>query len=405
MKAIKTKGVTKRTNVICYGVSPSDDFVLSGFSGTKNAVLPSDFAPNSNPWEMVFKVTTGSNVTTAQQIIGGTTSNYGALELGITTKSKFVIWLGSTSANGIANGTTGTYTVLANTTYWVKVVFSGSAYTVSYSLNGKDFTTDKIINSTATIGGSGKSIGADRKENDSPFLGLIDLKQCYININGERWWSGVVDVEVDKYKVFGVRKRTIKQANVTCYAIAPTEDFVLSGFSGSNYAVITDSFAVGTNTWEMVYKIRTGTDITTVQSICGHTGSSTYDPVNINIKSSKVALGILSSGTESKIAGTDILGQTTVLTDTDYWVKLVFDGAKYVLSSSTNGIDYAEEVVVESTKTIWTSNLVLGRQQGADSEYPFLGSIDLKGCYINVNGRHYWSGVKGVLVDRYLMAR
>lgn len=197
--APKVKRIVQKANVTCHNITPSDDFVLSGFSGTNNAVLPSDFAPSSNPWEVVFKVTTGSNVTTAQQIIGGTTSNYGALELGITTKSKFTIWLGSTSANGIANGTTGTYTVLANTTYWVKVAFSGSAYTVSYSLNGKDFTTDITINSTATIGASGKSIGADRKENDSAFLGSVDLKGCYININGQRWWSGVKDVQVDRY--------------------------------------------------------------------------------------------------------------------------------------------------------------------------------------------------------------
>lgn len=194
--------------------------------------------------------------------------------------------------------------------------------------------------------------------------------------------------------------------NVTEIGSPKVDNGVVSGFSSANYLKITDSFDVSTaQSWEVVYKIKTGTSLS-AQSVCGHTGSSNYDPFTIDINSSKFQLGLCKSSSSNLLK--DQKGTYTVLVDTTYWLKLTFDGSKYVLSYSLDGVDFIEDVVLESTTKIWTSNLVLGRQQGDASEYPFLGSIDLNECYIKINGELWWTGmVEGGIntVRSYMLKR
>ena len=195
--------------------------------------------------------------------------------------------------------------------------------------------------------------------------------------------------------------------NVTEIGSPKVNNGVVSGFSSANYLKITDSFDVSVaQSWEIVYKIKTGSNITNGQSVCGHTGSSNYDPFTIDINSSKFQLGLCKSSSSNLLK--DQKGTYTVLVDTTYWLKLTFDGSKYALSYSLDGVDFIEDVVLESTTKIWTSNLVLGRQQGDASEYPFLGSIDLNECYIKINGELWWTGmVEGGIkpVQSYVLKR
>lgn len=180
--------------------------------------------------------------------------------------------------------------------------------------------------------------------------------------------------------------------NVTEIGSPKVYNGVVSGFSAANYLKITDSFDVSAaQSWEVVYKIKTGTNITTGQSMCGHTGSSNYDPFTIDINSSKFQLGLCKSSSSNLLK--DKKGTYTVLVDTTYWLKLTFNGSRYALSYSLDGVDFIEDIVFESTTKIWTSNLVLGRQQGDSSEFPFLGTIDLNECYIKINGELWWTGM------------
>ena len=167
---------------------------------------------------------------------------------------------------------------------------------------------------------------------------------------------------------------------------------LVSGFSSSNYLEVTPSFNVSSaQNWEVVYKIITSDKITTGQSVCGHTGSSTADPIAITTNTSKHFALTVSSSTSSTFINA-VSGTYTMLPNTAYWLKVTFDGSKYVLSYSLDGINFTEDVVKESTKVPYTSNLVLGRQQGDSSEFPFLGTIDLKDCYIKIDGEIWWTG-------------
>lgn len=168
---------------------------------------------------------------------------------------------------------------------------------------------------------------------------------------------------------------------------------LVSGFSSSNYLEVTPSFNVSSaQNWEMVYKIITSDKITTGQTVCGHTGSSTADPIAITTNTSKHFALTVSSSTSSSFINA-VSGTYTMLPNTAYWLKVTFDGSKYVLSYSLDGINFTEDVVKENTKVPYTSNLVLGRQQGDSSEFPFLGTIDLKDCYIKIDGELWWTGM------------
>lgn len=167
--------------------------IISNFSTSNYATLPSNFSPSSFPWSIVYKITTGIDVSIEQFINSATNYGFGSVDLAIKN-SKFMINLSSTSsAWDIANETTGSYTVQTNTDYWVKLEFTGTQYILSYSLDGETYTPDiTVANSTSIYQNVNFMLGCDYTgtEFTGPFLGSIDLKESYININDQRWWSG-----------------------------------------------------------------------------------------------------------------------------------------------------------------------------------------------------------------------
>ena len=192
-----------------------------------------------------------------------------------------------------------------------------------------------------------------------------------------------------------MKSKTVNNANII--GSLTVNGSVLRGFSDTNYLTVSSNFDVSSGrTWEMVYKVITGSDVTTGQTICGHTGSSNGDPIALVVNDSKFMISLCSSS--SVYIKQDGFGTYTVLANTNYWLKFTFNGSKYVLSYSLNGVDYIQDIVVESTTSVYTSDLVIGRQQGGSSEFPWLGSIDLKDCYVNVSGKRLWSGVNTIKV-------
>jgi hypothetical protein len=179
------------SNVIKVGSIVDDNGVLSGFSTSNYVKLPSAFSPNFNSWEFVRKITTGNDVSTVQ----GLTDGVGLINVASSIdSSKSRLYLSSNGSTwDISAGILGTYTVLANTTYYVKISYNGSAYMLSYSTDGETYTTDITVpSSTPIYSNVTLELGAAHGTTPpaSPFLGSIDLNESYININGQRWWNG-----------------------------------------------------------------------------------------------------------------------------------------------------------------------------------------------------------------------
>lgn len=174
--------VEKDYGVSIIGSLTNNNNVLSGFSTSNYARINTNFAPESNTWEMNFLVTTGDNVTSNQTVCA---SSNGSIETGVAN-NKFNLRINS------GNTYNGTYTVLANTTYYIKIQYTGTQYILSYSLNGSSYIQDitislaSVINSDATI-----YIGKDYNNNSQPWLGSINLTGCNILVNNSQIWQGI----------------------------------------------------------------------------------------------------------------------------------------------------------------------------------------------------------------------
>lgn len=384
-KNIKTRYFKGYINNFTTVGSPTfDGSVVSGFSGSNYLTLPNVFNPENNPWEMVYKFTTKDDVTTGSTITGANGNGYRHVFI-YTLSSKLYFEVSSNGSNWDIGKIEGGE-ILPNTTYFVKAEFTGEAYNLYYSKTNSDYIligsleTNKIIYKNELT----QSIGLNRYSGGSnnPCLHSIDLKECYININGERWWDGLKRCKYDH-----------NFTTVGTPSISNAPSCTVSGFSSAKYLTLPQNFDVSDgSTWEMVYKVRTGDNITTGQSICGHTGSGNADPVNPCIKSSKFQL--TTSKSSSSNIFSDVYGTATLEANTDYFVKIVFDGSAYILSYSTDGETFIEDIRKESTTPIWASNLAIGRQQGDASEYPWLGSIDLTQSYIKINNQLWWQCFK-----------
>lgn len=153
-------------------------------------------------WEIQIKITTGSDVNTNQYFFGGDSSTkiYRNIELSIVD-AKFA-FVASSNADGYdLIYSHGTYTVLPNTTYWIRAKFTGLRYVFQYSTNGTNFEDDiSAENSTSVYEAGSYSWGIIK---GMPFLGSIDLNECYIKINNVVAWT--------QYK-YTTKTYTIQQA-------------------------------------------------------------------------------------------------------------------------------------------------------------------------------------------------
>lgn len=141
---------------------------------------------------MQFKVTTGTDVTTNSRVTAVSEGTDIAVPVIGLVSGKWKLWLvsGSSSTWDIINGTVGSSTVSTNTTYWLRLGWDGSTYTLKESTNGSSFTTVISVASSTPIRDSVylNSVGAvkyvTKTDNQQPWLGSIDMSEFYYKVNG-----------------------------------------------------------------------------------------------------------------------------------------------------------------------------------------------------------------------------
>lgn len=173
-------------NVSITGSPSVDNGVVSGFSSANYIATNSNFNPGGKTWEWQFKINRPSIANAL--IFGG--KSYKIPMIG-TSGSKFRLYLsGNGTSWSITSGTSGTHTVVADTDYWVRLRFTGSAYILSYSTDGSTFTDDITVSSTVQqVGGVPVYMGYGW--NDTPMTnGSIDLSACYIKVGDDVVWQG-----------------------------------------------------------------------------------------------------------------------------------------------------------------------------------------------------------------------
>lgn len=182
-------------NVTNQGCYISRDYIVDGFS-TRNYVQPSTgFNPESNPWEIVIKFTTGSSFNNYQGLMGSTDSAQNNGLRTIIDANGSLLYYGSSnnSSPNLMDAVRSTINLAINTTYYLKAEYTGTQYIFSFSSNGETYTPDTTVSQTTPVSIRSFCFGNDLwgASNQYPFLGSIDLTGCYIKISDEIVWQGV----------------------------------------------------------------------------------------------------------------------------------------------------------------------------------------------------------------------
>ena len=279
-----------------------------------------------------------------------------------------------TDPDSLATGTDWVYTGATSISMigTLQETVSAGAYTLELNYDGENYSlgSQTLANADFIKENFNIYIGSAPSAENAFFNSTIDIGQAEFSF----WtWNGVSDVE----------------PNFTPVGDIQLDNGVLSGFSSTAYATIPQAFNPGSNPWEMILLAQKTSSITGV--IFNNNATSSDCSINIYWGSVGVGMSLSSNGTSYDIAN----GQTSTSQlelNTPYYIKLSWDTTKYVLSHSLTGENnsFIEDVSVESTAPVFNSNAIplLGRSYLGSS--PFLGSIDLKGCSISINGEPWW---------------
>lgn len=447
-------GVYGNYNVIGSPIVNTTTGVVSGFSATNYLQLSEAFNPGNNPWEMIFRVKTSSDFSDLKNNITGsnTQSNYQAISCGVSKDHLFKLGISVNGSSWDPGYAYGTYYVLPETWYYIKIQFTGSHYQLYYSLDGNNYILDIDTISSLPVyqNNTPYLIGLNKWSTDSdswyPWTGSIDLSESYIKINGNIWWSlmsiedkwlanksiydysttslcadtldftksyvGVNDSEYHKYINPKVCLMPIDGGEtITTYSLNATEigninfntdTSMTSGFSNDDYLQLPEPFNPGNNPWEIKVKFSTDNSSTDRGILQCSSDSSTRWGV-VLLLSSNWTLWFAAS---TDGANWDLSADTTqtLQPNSTYYVKIGWTGTEYYLNLSSDNETYEQCISIESTSHIYGS---LGHTRlGSYYIYPYTSSIYLNDCYIKINDEIWWRGANSTVKEhQYITAK
>jgi len=106
-----------------------------------------------------------------------------------------------------------------------------------------------------------------------------------------------------------------------------------------------------------------------------------------------------------KYGATDLItSNVTGLPDTDYWIRVTYDGSTMSILYALDGISYTEgasRLVSKSSFGITTNAVDIGARPYGDQnpECNWPGLIDLSETYIKVNNEYYWLPYRDIIED------
>lgn len=189
------------------------DGIASGFSSNNYLTMPklSSLVGSAGSWDLDIKFTTPNDLTTnVGYLLDGNTTWDNLIRI---TNSQIQVSLTSTNNSyNIASYKVVT-TITPNTTYWLKLIFTGAEYLCKYSTNGTDFTTVNIATSSLKISDDATStlIGVVHDFNSSWFFtGSIDLNAFKIYVDNKLAYEAVTEPnftlpQVELYGLIGQR--------------------------------------------------------------------------------------------------------------------------------------------------------------------------------------------------------
>lgn len=342
--------------------SPSNATGYFGSFSLANYLTTTTFGWNSwGDWEIYCKFTTGTDITTDQVITNCATGC--SMDFGVGS-SKFFLGLGNGSTWSIIDKVL-CFTVEASKTYYVKIAFTGSAYTVSHSVTGFDsLTQDWSLTSSTKIAtdGSARLIGNNRASG-APFLGYVDMEQFTVKTGGRTAWSGCTNYIYTPEPDCSGFGNNGTVTNRVYPAVGAPKGLSSTQFSGNGYIYTNNGFPTGTmppftiNCW-----VNPQGGVNWYDYMCYRVVNYAGNTVDCRMEVSNNGANIGYYGTFPSVSTTTTKGQW-------YMMTFTHDGAGN-LKAYKDGVQFASVTCTQEAHLNWSPN---GYFRVGD------GAIDFKG--------------------------
>ena len=247
---------------------------------------------------------------------------------------------------------------------------SDYTYTLAYSLDKQNWTSEQFISSTM-IGNKIINLLRNRV-GSSGGDSWMDLNETYIKVNGVPWFGT------------GVTKNLVPDGTVVGDVIV--KDGIASGFSGSDYINVRGSYTSG-NDFEENICFTTGSTVSGNQELLC-LKSSGYFAHRILLQGNNTILVYYNDGTGRYLE----VSYNTMQALTRYSVKCTcYDKVLTATLYDNTGNQLATNTTTLANNLLSASNIFIG-SVGTASSY-FNGSIDLNNTYIKVGSDYIYRGM------------
>lgn len=160
----------------------------------------------------------------------------------------------------------------------------------------------------------------------------------------------------------------------------------ISEFSADDYLMMPRIIEFGNSKWQLDFQFTTGADVQAQQNII----DSAFG-LALAIAQGKLEVALSSNGTSWNLGahfGTKVLSPNT-----SYFVRMTFDGSKYVVAVSTDRKTYTTDITVNSTASLYPVQIYIGKSP--NNAHIFGGSIYLYYAALSINDEIVWTGTLG----------
>lgn len=345
------------------------------FSIPNKITLDDSGKSNENEcWRIAIKFQL-SNVNADQRLFGVVATPWPGVVIGVLN-GKLNYWLSSDGVNwDIADRAVGSNTLTTNTIYTLHFkrynVDGVLTYKASLRSSVDNVWVNDIVISNATPIKSGFYYNLGRDWNmfteNATFYLDSDTYISKWNARGRetRLWSatseGAVPVTGAKTAYTGFCYIPVGNVNIV--------NRTIKNFSDNSYVYTNAIKTLHTaSTWDLIVKVRTGSDVSSQQYVIAGSGTTARDFV-IFLQNNKLTWQMSSNGTSYDIVNKN--SSLTVSPNIVYYFRIQFTGSAYALSYSTNGgRTFTQVDRIESTaKVVANTTHIIGGIPGSTGWY------------------------------------
>lgn len=361
-----------------------------GFSGNSNAngiKLAQPFSTGNGTWQVEMKFETGSDMTTERRALFHTAvgnNREGRYGPNVTILDGYFALVIPYTSSGWDIYPSGSHYLLKRTIYWIRFGWTGEAYYLDYSLDGRNYTRDINVASTTPAYSpmANTYIGVyayDYSYNDIiwPFDGCIDMSSLKITKNNVVIFDGNRATVGTDYILIG----------------APTQTFSIwyYGFrANSSFITIAKAVPSTITSYEIMFRIK-DTGVSNLGRVLGNLYNNKYSPQLESPEDSGRQYWIGHPSSSHSWDATNTV--TPIPSYIPYCIKLMWSNNNLSVYLSADMQNWTLDQSISTNGCGWTE----GVQIGADNDREwFSGYIDMYNSYIKINNEYWLNGKTAV---------